>query len=208
MQRFSKRPIILMELLVALVLIGTILSLLFKFFSNTMKMDHKIDAIRHETFAREHLQIRLLHLFSSIIPKSTLPDISNASLYSLDSEFPGLAAIFDNGIDPDPRFSGAVLGEIYLDQGQLFLSLHPFSDAGKDTCRREFLLQHVEKLEFQFLSRPSEKQPKMEWIKSWPKTRWDIPSIIRVVIKRNKDELGFAFSLPFADPITFERKQT
>lgn len=198
-----------MELLVALVLVGTILSLLFKFFSNTMKMDRKIDAIRQEAFTREHLQIRLLHLFSSIIPKSTLPDAASSSLYSLDKEAPGLAAIFDNGIDPDPRFSGAVLGELYLDQrDQLFLALRPLSAAANDPCRRELLLQHIQKLEFQFLSKPSEKHPKIEWLKSWPKNRWDVPSIIRVIVKREEEELGFSFSLPFADPITYERKQT
>lgn len=218
MQRPSKRPIILMELLVALVLIGAILSLLLKFFSNTLQMDRKIDALRQESYSREHLQIRLLHIFTSIIPRSSLPAATHASLYSLDEESSGIAAIFDNGIDPDPRFSGAVQGKIYLDEKKnLFLSLHPLDGPKPTPCRKELLLQNIEKLEFQFLSKRSTEMSQagfthalasFEWRKTWPKDRFDIPSLIRVIAKMEENELAFAFSLPFADPITYERAKT
>lgn len=207
MHRSAKRPIILMELLIALALIGTILSILLKFFSSTLVLDRKIDLLRKETIAREHLQIRLLHLFTSIIPRSTLPDASGSSLYSLEEEHLGLAAVFDNGIDPDPLYSGTVRGELSLDQtNTLFISIFPLSESAKKGCRKEFLLQNVEKLEFQFLSKRSDSGS-FEWIKTWPKNRWDTPSMVRVILKKGKEELAFAFSLPFADPITYEREQ-
>ncbi len=202
-----------MELLIALLLIGTMLSLLLRFFSNTLQMDRKIDAVRKEAFAREHLQIRLLHFFSSILPRSTLPDTSAPSLYTLEGEFPGLAAIFDNGIDPDPRFSGTVQGEIALDgEKNLFLSVRPLSESPKKACRKELLLQNVQTLKFQFLSKKNEDSSKgnasFDWLASWPKNRWDTPSIIRLIAKTENEDLSFAFSLPFSQPITYERKET
>ncbi len=207
MQGSAKKAIILMELLVALVLIGAILSLLFNFFGNTLKFDRKVDLIRKEAIVREHLQIRLLHFFTSIVPRSNLSNRATSSLFSLDGESPGLAAVFDNGIDPDPRFSGAVLGELILDeQENLILSITPLSQDAKKCFRKELLLQQVKQLEFQFLSRKSEAHAaSIEWLKAWPKDRWDIPPIVRVLVKQKEKDLAFAFSLPIADPITYEK---
>lgn len=204
MQRSVKRAIILMELLIALVLIGATLSLLFNFFANTLKFDRKVDLIRKETLTREHLQIRLLHFFTAIVPKSNLPDATDSPLYSLEDNSVGLAAVFDNGIDPDPNFSGAVLGELGLDgQKNLVLSLHPLTAAAKKNCRKELLLEQVQGLEFQFLSK--KEAASFEWLKAWPKNRWDIPPIVRVIVKKKGKEFAFAFSLPMANPVTYER---
>jgi len=208
--RFQKRPIVLMELLVALALIGLVLSLLLKFFSNTLRMDRKIDLLRHEIYAREHVVLRLTHVFTSILPRSALPDTTRAPLYTTKQQIPALHIVFDNGIDPDPRFSGAVLGEIQLnEEGQLLLSLQPLSGPEPAPRRSELLLQQVKKLEFQFpiQHRPptAPGTPLFEWQNSWSKEKTTLPSLIRILAKQGDQELAFAFQLPFAEPICYEK---
>ncbi len=209
MTHASKRPFILMELIIALILVGTILTLLIQFFSNSLRMDQKMDALRKELYSRQHFQIRMSHVFTSITPRSNLPPSSGSSFYTLEDKTPSLIAIFDNGIDPDPSFSGAVQGKIQIDSdGNLALFLQPLGLEPPHLLRKEILLYNVQDLEFQFLAKQSSDNSSFAWKKAWPKTRWDIPSLIRMTANQKGKELAFAFSLPFADPITYERKKT
>ncbi len=213
-QKSSSRSFILMELLIAMVLVGAVLTLLIQFFSNSLRMDLRMDTLRKELYTRQHFQVRLSHVYTSITPRSNLPPPSSgSSFYTLEGDSPSLVTIFDNGIDPDPSFSGAVQGKIHLDQeGNLILYLQPLGQSPPCPFRKEILLTHVEQLEFQFLAKSfSETVPahtSFGWRSTWPKTRWDIPSLIRMRTRQNGKDLAFAFSLPFANPITYEREKT
>lgn len=201
--------------MISLVLVGAIMTLLLTFFKNSMKMDRKMDELRKDLYSRQHFQVRLSQLFSSIAPRSSLPSFSGSSFHTSGEDSPALVAIFDNGIDPDPSFSGAIIGKIYLEKdGNLFLLLEPLNKDRAPVYRKELLFKNVENLEFQFLAKRSPGKPDpgsypfsphFEWRNTWPKNRWDIPSLIRVMVKQNGSDLGFAFSLPFAELITYEK---
>ncbi len=207
----AKRALILFELIIALGLTAILLTVLFRFFAGSVRMDHKVDEARAALYERQHLQTRLSSLFTSIVPRSTVSPQHGSSFYSLNEKTPGFVAIFDNGIDPDPDFSGPILGKVFLDdQANLTLALWPLEKGEKKLFRKEILLPHVQNMRFQFLAKKNLQQvdPKaipinaaLEWRTNWPKYRWDIPSMIRFVIQQDDNEISFAFSLPFIEPI-------
>ena len=207
----AKRSFMLLELIIALGLIAILLTVLFRFFAGSVRMDHKVDEARAALYEREHLQTRLSSMLTSIVPRSTLPSQSGSSFYTIDEKTPGLVAIFDNGIDPDPAFSGPILGKVFIDaKSNLTLALWPLEKGEKKLYRQEVLLPHVQNMSFQFLAKKNLQQidskaipinASLEWRTNWPKHRWDIPSIIRVTLRQNEQEISFAFSLPFIEPI-------
>jgi prepilin-type N-terminal cleavage/methylation domain-containing protein len=207
----KKRAFTLLELMIALGLTAILLSLLFRFFAGSVRVDRKISDARLVLNQRQQLQIRLTRLFTSIVPRSSMPPSDISSFYTLNEKTASLVAIFDNGIDPDPLFSGPVLGKLFIDeQSNLTLALWPLDKKENHLYRTEMLLPHVQNMHFQFLAKKGlqENDPtsipinaSLEWRFNWPKNRWDIPSIIRVVIQQERQEIGFAFMLPFIEPI-------
>ena len=151
--------------------------------------------------------MRLSSLVTSIVPRSSLSTSSGSSFYTSD----GLIAIFDNGVDPDPSFSGPIIGKVFVDSdSNLVLALWPLEKMEKNFYRKEILLPNVQKIRFQFLAKKNAQQidPKavsinsnLEWRTDWPKNRWDIPSIIRMIVQQKNQEIGFAFTAPILEPI-------
>ena len=207
----SKRALILFELVIALGLTAILLTVLFRFFAGSVRMDHQVDEARAALYERQHLQTRLSGLFTSIVPRSTVSPQHGSSFYSINEKTPGFVAIFDNGIDPDPDFSGPILGKVFLDdQANLTLALWPLEMKEKQLFRKEILLGHVQNMRFQFLAKKNLQQvdpqaipinSSLEWRTNWPKHRWDIPSMIRLMIQQDGKEISFAFCLPFIEPI-------
>jgi type II secretory pathway component PulJ len=205
MKRSSQRCLILFELLIALTLIATLLSILFRFFANTVKIDHKIEETRQIVSEREYLHTRLANIFTALVPRSQLPEKTNFSFYT---EHSLLVAVFDNGVDPDPLFSGPILSKIAIDKNKnLILTLTPLEQSSPR--RKEILLTNVDSLDFQFLAKKDLQKPSphaipinqnAEWRSSWNKEQWELPSLIRVTVQQNERALSFAFPLPFPEP--------
>lgn len=150
----KQRPYILLELMIALGLTAILLSLLFRFFAGSVKLDQKISEARSALYQRQHFQTRISSLLNSIAPRSSIAPSPGSSFYTLNEKIPSLVAIFDNGIDPDPLFSGPILGKIYIDAGSnLTLALWPLEKTGKNLYRKEILLSGVENMRFQFLAK-------------------------------------------------------
>ena len=208
---FQKRPYILLELMIALGLTAILLTLLFRFFAGSVKLDQKINEAREALYQRQHFQTRVSSLLNSITPRSSMAPSSGSSFYTLNEKTSSLVAIFDNGIDPDPLFSGPILGKVYIDaEANLTLAIWPLEKTGKNLYRKEILLSGVENMRFQFLAKKNLQQPdakaiainsSFEWRSDWPKNRWDIPSIVRVIFLHEKQEVSFAFMLPLIEPI-------
>jgi hypothetical protein len=207
----TKRAAILLELIIALGLTAILLSVLFRFFAGSVLMDQKVDGARQALYQRQHLQMRLSTILNAMVPRSSIAQPKGASFYTVEEKLPGFVAIFDNGIDPDPLFSGPILGKVFLDtDGNLSLALWPLEKTEKKCYRKEILLPNVQKMRFQFLAKKSLQQPDsqalsinstLEWRTNWPKNRWDLPSMIRLVIQQDGQETGFAYALPFIEPI-------
>jgi type II secretory pathway pseudopilin PulG len=198
---------VLLELMVALVLASILLSVLFRFFAGSVKLEQKISEVRKHLYSRQNLQTRLSFVFQSISPRPTTTTAS--SFFTLNDQA-GLVAIFDNGVDPNPIFSGPILGRLYIDAGNLVLAMWPLEDRDTANYRKEILLSNVQNIRFQFLAKKSDQQPdpkavpinaSYEWRTDWPKNRWDIPSAVRLFIQQKNEEVPFAFLLPFLEPI-------
>ncbi|HSX27121.1 MAG TPA: hypothetical protein VLE89_08980 [Chlamydiales bacterium] len=193
--------------MIALSLTAVLLTFLFSFFVESAKIEKRLETARVEISSRQYLQMRLQSIFSNIDRASfqaplytqLFPEEKNASL----------VATFDNGIDPDPIFSGTVLGRIYLDEKkQLVLATWPID---KDrSWRKEILLSNVSNYEFEFLAQKTEEKgakkrtinSTLEWRSNWPIARLETPSVIRLLVwKEKKDPVRFAFILPSPEPM-------
>jgi type II secretory pathway pseudopilin PulG len=209
------RAFILLELVIALGLTAILLTVLFRFFAGSVRMDRKVEDARASLYQRQHFQTRLSKVFTSIVPRSSLPPSSGSSFYTLDEKSTGFVAVFDNGIDPEPAFSGPILGKVFLDDGNLSLALWPIEKKEKKLYRKEVLLRNVENMRFQFLAKKTFQNPDaaaiainptLEWRTNWPKNRWDIPSTIRLIVLQEGQEIAFAFTLPLIEPIVTYHK--
>jgi hypothetical protein len=205
-----KRALILFELVIALALSAILLSLLLRFFAHSAAFDRKLDEARAQIFARQHLHTRLSAFFTSTIPRSALPSSALCPFHT--PEAGRLTAVFDNGIDPDPAFSGPIVGTLFIDgDANLSLTLFPLdAKEGGGPCRKEILMSRASRLRFQFLAKKNSQHPdpnatpilpSLEWRTNWPKTRWDIPSLIRIFVEQQGEPIAFSFALPIADPI-------
>ncbi len=169
--------------------------------------------------ARGTLQTRLQSVLNAIHYNSA------EHLYTKSFEkekCPSLITIFDNGIDPDPAYSGPIIGRIYLDaENHLCLATWPLDENRKRPWRNEILLPNVSHFEFEFLGeRSASEHGKKEkitpinaayaWRTAWAKSqRASIPSIIRLTIREEgrKEPLRFAFILPSPEPYVVYREK-
>ncbi len=187
---------------------GILLAFLFAFFVESVKVEKKLEAARTEILSRQYLQTRLESILIGIYRTA-----ANSPFYTkqfADEKNLSLVAIFDNGIDPDPAFCGAIMGRIYIDEEQnLNLATWPLEKSPQRPWRKEVLLSQVTRFEVEFLGQKKEGQKEktkpvnatLEWSPRWPKSRTDMPTTVRLSIWQGSgDPLQFAFLLPSPDP--------
>lgn len=187
--RNRKQPIILFELLIALSLSAILLTFLFSFLVQSAKIERKLELARTQAIQRGHLYARLQNVFASIDRLSTTP-----YFYTEEDPF-RLLFQFDNGIDPDPDFSGPLMGEISLDAAHR-LQLKIWPPREKDApWRSEVLHPHIKEAVFEFLGPASEK---FAWRHLWPAHLQNAPGIIRLYLceEGEKESIRYAFLLP------------
>jgi hypothetical protein len=179
-----------------------LLTFLFSAYARSAQFNCKIESARKTLLERQHLTEKLQHVFLSI---------QQSSLYT--KRFPkekadSLIAIFDNGIDPDPAFSGPVLARLYIDQRKnLSLALWPIEKSGeKRPWRNEILLSHVEDLQFHFLGKKTEPpiaplNAQLAWYHCWPQKRHENPSMLRLFLKQEGYFPSYAFFFSNPEPL-------
>ena len=205
--RRKKSPFLLLEILVALSLMTMLLSVLFSFLVQSLRVENKMEKARGLILERQNLQVRMQDILTSLRVTG-----KGAALYT--QKFPkeerfSLVTLFDNGIDPEPPFSGAVIGRIYLDEKHnLVLSYWPIDSEEKErTWRKEILFSNVSEMQFFFLNPDEEKhfiytdRPKVFWDRSWSKDKIAPPSMVRLMLKQNEKSFEFAFRLANSHPI-------
>lgn len=220
--RFAKkRAILLFEILISLSLTAILLTFLFSFFVESTRMEARLEKARAQVMARHHLQTRLQHVLSSLDRGAM-----GAPLYTqqFDREKQeSLVAIFDNGIDPDPAFSGSIKGRIFLDEkNHLCLVSQPMNEESSKTERKEILFSAIDRFDLEFLSTKTSSEhgkseqmrqitPNLVWRSLWPKSQTQAPSIIRLCVyeEKKREPIRFAFILPHFDPlVTYKEKAT
>ena len=206
--RLKKKTLILFELLIALSLVGVLITLLFSFFVESARLEKKLDAARFTITKRAELQTRLDTVFTTLDSQASTPCLSTQKI---DKEhLLNVNLIFDNGIDPDPEYSGSVEGHIYLDsENNLCLTIKPFDEKSSNS-RTEVLLGNVVDFDFEFLGPKGNKKdkekpvtPELSWKKEWEGLQGRIPSMIRLQVrkKNEKEPLQFAVFLPSSDAL-------
>lgn len=179
-----------------------LLSFLFTAYGRAAQFGVKIESARKTLLEREHLAARLQDIFLSM---------HDSSLYT--KRFPkekcdSLVGVFDNGIDPDPAFSGPVLARLYLDdKHNLALALWPLEkEKGKRHWRNEILLPNVDDFHFHMLGKKTEPplasvNASLAWYGKWPELRPENPSMLRLFVKQNGVPLFYAFFFANPEPI-------
>lgn len=215
----KKRALILFEILIALTLTAILLTFLFSFFVESAKIEKKLDTARMAISNRGQLQTRLQSIFTTIDRGAGEPYFYTKQFEREKSS--SLIAIFDNGIDPDPAYSGSITGRIFIDEEKnLCLATWPLDKSKNLPWRKEILLPQVESYEFEFLGALSASEhgkkekvrsisPTVGWRSAWPESLTSVPTIIRMKIKQEKMEepLYFAFILPApASHVTYMEK--
>jgi type II secretory pathway pseudopilin PulG len=200
----KKKCFLLLEILISLSLLSILLTFLFHSMAQGIKMEERVEQARTILLARQRLQTRLQDLFLTVTPEHLPP------IYTLvfpDEKKASLVVYFDHGIDPNPTFSGPVLGRIYLDEeSNLVLAIWPLEKEKRNRpWRKEILLRHVTHFQFEFLGQRQKKEDvavgnDLAWYQQWPKKRLEIPSMIRLAITQNKTKLLFAFFLTTSEP--------
>jgi len=206
----------LFEILIALSLTAILLSFLFSFLVGSAKMEKRLETARAEITSRALVQTRLQAVLSSL-------HAGSEHLYTKRFEresSPSLIATFDNGIDPDPAYSGPILGRVFIDEEKnLCLASWPLGKEKKQPWRKEILLSNVKSFEFAFLgknngSKHDEKEhvsplnAALAWHSAWAKSQSEIPSMIRLTVQKEKEALRFAFILPSVEPfVTYTEKK-
>ncbi len=200
-----------MELSIAFSLIATIVFFLLLGLRNFLLVEKKIEQTREEVHQNLHLQIRLDHLFSQLIPSSFIANVSSP-LYT--TRFPkemaiSLVCVFDNGLDPDPKFSGPVLGRIFSTKEQeLHLIIWPLEKDGSipSVWREEKLLSHADKASFAFFTKEEKgAESDWTWVSEWSEEKNELPVMIRFSFQNGGKKTLFAFFPPNASPIPYKK---
>jgi hypothetical protein len=172
----------LLEVLISLTLAAIILSALFQFVSNQSKVQSYISKIEERIMSEETAVARLNQLLGSK-PKR------------LFTHEQSLLICCKQPLDPDPDFNGDDWSYLLVKEGNL--EHHRYSTDRKKS-RSETLFRNVSKVEWQFWDSP-------KWVKTWPSSSGKTPGMIRLKIKRDAEELEYAFVLDLTHPIVLQR---
>lgn len=188
-----------------------LLVILFSFMAQSARVEKKIERAYSLIVERQNIQLRLQDLFTSLTREKNLKPLYTKKFSDEKNE--SLIALFDNGVDPDPAFSGAVLSRIFLDdQKNMCIVLWPLGEEHKEKSarplRKEILMRNAHSYAFEFLGETQGKDPKVVsitpsvgWHRIWKESRSDVPSMIRLAIETDEGPVRFAFRLPTAEPI-------
>jgi Prokaryotic N-terminal methylation motif len=182
----------LVEVMVALVLLSILMATLFDYFKQSSLINIKAHKAKGEIVCREKFQGRLNAIFSRITPI----DDKSPCFYTQSIEgAPGSALIFsfDNGLDRDPNFCGAVKGALYLNRDKN-IALSLFGKNGD--VKHQILWSDVRHFNVECFDKK-----KMKWTKQWSKKAESPPIMIKLSIDemQSKTPIAFGFTLPLEE---------
>ena len=156
-----------------------LLVILFQFLLAHARVEQVTECKAALQLERERVQSRLETLFVSSLRDGFYTDEL------------GLHARFNAGVDPDPVFSGEQKALVSVQDKKLC-----FTQETSTKSRTEILWKNAPSVQWSFFGKNTEGR--FEWLESWPKTRSELPSMIRLTLG---GEERFAFILPSQDPV-------
>lgn len=170
----------LMELMIGLSILSLILGMIFSTLYQETVLNRRIEKIERETMSTIEIQQRLDKVFANVIPMDHTS--KNRSIYSSEDR-KSVFVFFDNGIDPDPTYSGVVKGSVGLDGTDLVLKLYE-NDKDEKHSRLTKLRENIKSIQFEFLlSCPSG----LATIPIWDKTINFSPLYIKMILNQNEE---------------------
>ncbi len=193
-------------MVVALGLLSLLLATLFSFLLQSVVIEKKVATAREAVLMRQGIQLHLEEMLTSLLPWEPQA-LTPPPLYTLcEGDRVVLYLLFDHGIDPDPAFSGAVMGKLFLDEKGNFVSIItplPSAIDGPLPYRKEVLFSKVSRCEFQFFSmqRESSEGVPVLWKREFSEKERQTPSMVRLYLWDEKEICwSFVFFLPSASP--------
>jgi type II secretory pathway component PulJ len=186
----KRRPLSLLEVIIALSLTATLLIILFGMFREITVANIEVESLQEKFFVRERMQMRLTQLFSEHETEK-----SNEPIFYLDSSAeslsPRLTLSVRAKIDRDPEFCVPLKAELFLSKKKnLELALSPLEE-GKGR-RNELLMENVHRVFFLLFDLKERK-----WVETWSKEKKESPTMVKMVVETEKKEkIEFAFFLP------------
>jgi hypothetical protein len=159
-----KRPVLLLELCIAMVLMAGIVAILFSSYTDLSLAKFHLKEEKEKVFNRQRLHLRLEQIFSGL-----------GSWKDLEKK--GYFFSYDNGADLEAPFRGVVEGMIHIDKGDLILTTWP----EKGNPRMEVLCENIDNFSIKFFD-----SAKGEWIVGYPAVK---PFMI--MMKLNNEEIPF-----------------
>lgn len=168
----KKHSIILLEVLIGLVLAGTILSFLFSLLRQTLEKKQEIVQLKQTIFPFEMMRLRINQIIHSLA--------KNKSGIYIDSyqDHPVLSFCYRNK-DKDINFCGAIHSILYVNEHkQLVLSTFSKQDSKRD----EILLENIHAFTFELFD-----PTKYIWKTEWLKTKAQLPEMLCLHLKMDQD---------------------
>ncbi|MCB1116176.1 MAG: hypothetical protein KDK71_06870 [Chlamydiia bacterium] len=168
-----------MEMMIGLSILSLVLGMIFSTLYQETVLNRRIEKLERETMSKIEIQQRLDKIFANVVPID--PTSKNRPLYSSESRR-SVFFYFDNGIDPDPTYSGIIKGSIGLDGTDFVLRLYEDDKADKPS-RLTKLRDNIKSIQFEFLlSSPSG----LATIPIWDKAINFAPLYVKMIL--NQDE--------------------
>lgn len=192
MRKRKARSLTLIEVVIALTLIGMILSLLWQAIFGLQRRSITEQKKSTSSVEKALFYTRLSQLFNCL-------DKDSAPLYTeknSHSALPVFVVSAHHPIDTERAFSGLLKSSLTLEEGHITLT--SYAKQGEETLKEHFF-SHVKSLSISFFD-PSLAQ----WKESWEKTSKNTPAIVRITYQReNKEEELFFFPSGEAAPILY-----
>ncbi len=147
-----------MELVIALVLFGTIIGILFSSYREFSIAKTALRKDKELVLNRQKLQLRLNQVFSH--------------LKTLKMEGSACHLTYDNGTDPQAEFRGLLEARLLIDNGRLALVTWP----EKGVARKEILLESASSFSFDFFD-----AKKGSWSSQYPEQK---PFMMKIIINQ------------------------
>lgn len=176
MPNVKRLYISLVELVIGLALLSVAIGFLFRYLTHVTRVDRAMQVAEEQGTDVSRAAARLSILFQKATSLST----------EFKQDEPILNIRFDNGADPDPLWSGKMVGHIQrTPEGQLLFSYQP--EGKRIEPREELLLERVAGVEWAFW-----KGADPIWVPLWRERA--LPPTVRLVVEhRQGPPLKFAF---------------
>jgi len=175
MIKIVKRPISLMEVLIAMTLTVAILMTLTFFYRQITEIGYEVDRVGARNFTRRYIETRLAQILPRAVGETNpKKDFVFFSLKDDGLTKPGsdnLIFTFDNSVSLDKDHAAHVLGRLYVDKnGNLMLAYWPspkrWENNENPEIKKELLLEGVESLNLEFYIAPAKKEKESDPNKS------------------------------------------